>query len=427
LIISYLYILLLFSNIIENEEPEFFKTGSKMRYTADELVGSGTGLNTIREYNKNVKIYQSDMKITCDHAIWYLAQSRSELSGRVVLVQDEMTLKAPKLNYDEKNKKVQAFGGVELNELNRTIFSRTSEYSSSNYIAEFFGEVRVESDTAIIQSAYLKYNRKTKSSLIVGNSIVKGKTSNFIITADTIIDTPSETNSIAKGHPVLYQIDTTKNNEVESYKLDTLTVSSGLIVAYRKTNEEMYYFYNKVEICKVGLSAKSDTAIYDKQKQQILLLGKPTVWYDSTQLNGDTILITLDKNKLKQIYANHNAFTAIRNDTTSLERINQIIGNEIFIEFKDGKISKLQSFLNAKSLYFVENNENENRVARNGCDSIVIDFDLLGKPENITWLGSNTGEYLPENIIADKIKQYYLPKFNWIENRPKRKVFVYKK
>lgn len=426
MIFSYLYILLLFTSSIENEEPELFKSGAKMRYTAEELVGSGTGINTIREYNKNVKIYQGDMKITCDHAVWFLTQSRSELSGKVVLTQDEMILKAPKLNYDEKNKKAQAFGGVELNEQKRKIFSRTSEYSSATYIAEFFGEVKVESDTAIIQSNYLNYNRKTKKSLIVGNSIVKGKTSNFIITADTIIDTPSEYNSIAKGHPVLYQIDTSKTNS-EGMKLDTLTVSSKLIIANRKPNEEYYNFFNKVEICKVGLSAKSDTAIYNKQAQQIMLIGKPTVWYDSTQLNGDTILITLDKNKLKRIYSNHNAFTAIRNDTTSLERINQIIGDEIYIDFESGKISKIQSYKNAKSLYFIENEENENRVARNGCDSIIIDFDTAGKPENITWLGSNNGEYFPENIIAKNIKQYYLPRFNWIDNRPKRRILVYTK
>jgi hypothetical protein len=174
--------------------------------------------------------------------------------------------------------------------------------------------------------------------------------------------------------------------------------------------------------------AVADKSIFYKDDEYIMLNGKPIVWYDSTQLYGDSIVIRIPKNELKGIESFSNAIAVSRNDTISVQRLDQIMGDKIFIDIDSGKVKEITSIGEAKSLYFFRDEEGENGVDRRSTDTIKVLFNG-GEIENIIWLGMTFAEFFPETYVYGKEDSYYLPLFKWKEKRPVSRIidFPYEK
>lgn len=395
------------------------KPGEKIRYFADSLIGSRGNFGPIREYFNNVRIFQGDIKITCRYAIQYLMENRSELQGSVVFEQNGMILKSPKVSYDGNKKIAKAFNGLEIIDGRNKIISRSGNYDANTYEAQFFENVVMENDSALIYADVAHYNRKTKVTELYGNVYVKGKFSNSRITCDTMISKSIEGYSIAYGSPVLQQIDTNKAKDSIPQKLDTLIISSKVMETFRGENE-IYVFTDSVQIFKEGMKIKTGWADFNKKYNRIKLLKNPKVWMDNTLLYSDSITVMLSENKIKSIFLQNSAVSASVEDTNFSSRINQIIGDEIFIKFYASKINSMDSYNNAKSLYYLMNDTIPDGASVSACDTINVSF-TDGKPNEILWNGKVVGDVFPENKVDDNPKQYYLPKFIWYTDKPLRK------
>lgn len=395
------------------------RTGEKIRYFADSLIGSRGNFGPIREYFNNVRIFQGDIKITCRYAIQYLMENRSELQGSVVFEQNGMILKSPKVSYDGNKKIAKAYNGLEIIDGRNKINSRSGNYDANTYEAQFFENVVMENDSAWIYSDVAHYNRKTKVTELYGNVYVKGKFSNSRITCDTLISKSQEGYSIAYGSPVLQQIDTNKAKDSITQKLDTLIISSRVMETFRGENE-IYVFTDSVQIFKEGMKIKTGLADFNKKYNRIKLLKNPKVWMDNTLLYADSITVMLSENKIKSIYLQNSAVSASVEDTNFSSRINQIIGDEIFIKFYSSKINSMDSYNNAKSLYYLMNDTIPDGASVSACDTINVSF-TDGKPNEILWNGKVVGDVFPENKVEDNPNQYYLPKFIWYTDKPPKK------
>jgi hypothetical protein len=236
---------------------------------------------------------------------------------------------------------------------------------------------------------------------------------------------------------VLYQIDTIKtvylsstfnesqpfltdSGQIVKYEFDTLSIASDTMEAFRNIDSEKYIFTNNVEMNKGNSAALAQSAIYLKKEDIINLMGKPIVWYDSTQLHADSISISISDKKLKAINAFGDALAASRDDSVNIDRINQIIGDDIRIYFDSDTVRKITSFGNAKSLYFSGSTDSDEGAARNSSDSIIVDFDL-GKVYSILWLGGIQGEYFPLIMFLSEPQKIFLPRFRWSDKRPQKK------
>ena len=126
--------------------------------------------------------------------------------------------------------------------------------------------------------------------------ISKGKYSEMYLFADSIRNLTRERYTIAKSNPVLFKIDTLKKdstnyneitNKTDTIKyltFDTLSISSNIMEAIRDYKDEQYVFTGNVELNKIDIQAKSEKAIYKKDREKIFLFGSPVVWLDSTQI-----------------------------------------------------------------------------------------------------------------------------------------------
>jgi len=410
--ICFIIFLLLSTNSLYNKE-----TGSGAKYYADRIEGSSSESGPIREYYENVKLFQNNVEINCKYAKLFINKNKSSLKGNVILYQDDLTLITPAADYDGNAKVSETFDSVEIKNLTTYLIADKGYYYSEKNIADFHGNIKIENDSSIVYSDSLKYNKKSEDSFAYGNVKIQGKYSNSILYADTVNNYPSKNYSYSTGKPLLIQIDTLEENGEVLF--DTMQVSSRVMEAYREKGNERYLFNGIVEIYKNDVKAKAENAIYYKDKDYIELINSPVIWFDSTQIFGDTIRIYFKNKELELIHSIGNSFSSSKNDTTFTNRINQLLGDEIKVNFKDRKINTIETFGNSKSLYFMFNEDGGDGIARNASDDIVIQFENE-KPEDIIWLGNNQGEYFPEDILINEIKSYYLPKFRWDDSKPQK-------
>ncbi len=413
-----------------------YQTGNpkeiRLKY-ADSLVGSNTPGLAYRDFYGNVQFEHGDVNLRSNFAKQYIELNKADFVGNVIITQRTLTLKSPKIFYDGNTSIAQAFDGVTIKDKETFLKAQNGTYNTRTFIAEFKEDVFIEDDSAKIFSNFIVHNRNNGESFAYGNVLILGKFTNAILNSDTLMNYPKRSYSFATGNPILYQIDSTitkidtlyfPNDSIGIYGgdiiYDTLSITCDTMHSYRQLFNEKYVFNGNVEIVRENVSAKADNAIFYKDEDLIILRGNPVVWYDSTQLFADSIVIRLPNNEIRTIEAYNNSIAVSRNDTISLQRLDQIMGNKIIIEIDSGKVSGITSIGDAKSLYFFRDDDGENGVDRRTTDSIKVQF-IDGQIENIIWLGMTYAEFFPETYVYGKENSYYLPLFKWLYDRPKRK------
>jgi hypothetical protein len=221
------------------------------------------------------------------------------------------------------------------------------------------------------------------------------------------------------GNPILVQIDSTENAGIIKY--DTLTIESKVMEAFRNKGNERYNFKDSVSIVRSNVKARAGSSIFWKDIEVIELFESPVVWHDSTQLHADSITIVMQNNKLKKLIAKNKSIACMKdNPDYNPAYINQISGNRIDIIVENEEISEINSFDNAKSLYFIVSENGGEGANVSTADTINITFSD-SNPENMIWLGEINGDVVPDPIVFYNPTNYYLPDFKWDELLPKKR------
>ncbi len=435
---------------------------------ADSLVGTkDDAKGLMREFAGHVSMAQGIVNVNCDKTYQFISSNSAELIGNVLITQLDLKLRSPKIFYNGESGVAESYKTITIEDNQANLRADKGYYSTVTYIADFFGNVRVSDDTVTISSDTVKYHRKTRHSLALGNAkveddstiiyadtlhydrelrnsyanghvIAKGKYSPIYLFADSIRNLNKEKYTIAKSNPILFQVDTIKSDSavydsvnikidtVQVLTFDTLSISSNVMEALRDYQDEQYVFTGNVEVNKIDLQAKSEKAIYRKDKENIFLIGSPVVWIDSTQIIADTIIVTALDNKLQTINALGHAIATIKNDTINKDNINQLSGNQIIIRFANDTIRRIDSYGDAKSLLFMVSEKNSDGAARTYADSIYVDF-IDGEADIFGALGGIIGTAIPSDIIDQNPKLYYLQEFKRIDIKPKKKILIFDK
>lgn len=404
---------------------------------ADSLVGYNFPNQTYRDFYGHVSFTHGNVNVLCDHAKHYIDENKVELDGNVVITQNDLVLTSPRVDYYGNTSLARALDSVKIKDKKYTITSDYGEYNTRSKIAVFNKHVVLKSDSATVYADWVTYDKLTQYSSAKGNVVAIGKATNAILTSDSLFNDPSIHYSMATGNPILFQIDTivkkisikndtlfvrdSSKNYIEKIEFDTLSIASDTMEGYRLPDNEQYIFTGNVEINKGNISAKCNLSKYFKTYEFLELRGNPVVWYDETRLLADSIIIYMKDNSLSKIDAFFNAIAVLNTDTLYPDRINQISGKHIVIETEGDKPGQLTSMANAKSVYFFTDDKGGNGLDQKTTDTVVVKFSD-GEVSNIYWIGKTYAQQIPENIIFDKIKSYYLPEFRDRKDKPERKI-----
>lgn len=392
-------------------------------YSADKFQGTETPEGPIKEYFGNVKLIQGDVTITCDYAKLFETTNISNLSGNVKLTQKDLTMKTLRATYFGNKKFTKTDTELEIQDKKTYLKAKSGDYNSLTNIANFYENVFIEDDSVIVNSNYLQYNKKTQESYAYNNVLIKGKFNSSYLLSDTLIYKPKEKYSISYGSPILFQIDSLENEDEFIY--DTLSISSDTMQAYRYIDNEHYVFTDSVEIIRKDVKARAKLATYYRTKDIFILEDEPIIWYENSQLYGDSITIELENSKLKRIESVGNAFSISKEFETFAQFLNQLAGHTIEMIFEDGKIARIITNQNAQSLYFSQNDNGAIDAHKHDCKRIEMFFEN-DEIDKINFLENVNAEAIPYQDIKSGVKQFYLPRYKWSNNTPIGKNLQYK-
>lgn len=141
----------------------------------------------------------------------------------------------------------------------------------------------------------------------------------------------------------------------------------------------------------------------------------PIVWYDSSQLTGDSIAIRLEERKVRTIDVLGNAMAI--SSTEVEERYDQLASTNLLFNIEQDTIRSVYAMDQAASMYFIFEDVQPDGVNRSSGDTIIIIFDR-GKASRISIYGPSSGaegEIIPESQVAGSEEKYRLDGFVWYE------------
>jgi lipopolysaccharide export system protein LptA len=395
---------------------------------ADSLVGKIIDGQNVRELVGNVEFSQGRVVVNCDKAIQYFKPEQIHLFGNVIVRDDTVTIKSKRGFFYTKEKIAEGFDGVHVEEGLRKLDADYGKYFVNEKKIFFNGNVTVADTSAVLTSDRLTYFRDTKKTIAESNVHIVDLKSSFQ-TFGNYFENENNMSRMSENPRVL-QLDTTSEG-----KIDTLEIVSDNM--YSRQDSIVYFLsVGNVVIRRAEVSAECGKAIYYTDNDSIILREKPFVWYEETQLSGDSVFIKLNERKLERIFVSGNAFAISRSDSILKSRYDQMSGETITMNFRNSEIQNIFVNVTASSLYFLYEEVASNRDTTkkenkpNGLnltsgDQVIVNF-VDKKVESIKVVGGVEGKYYPENLVKGKESEYNLAGYNWKEQKPIIKLRIVK-
>jgi len=455
LVISIIFTATIFA---QNAGPEYITV------SGDSLVGKVLNGEAVREVYGNVVLTQGNITITCKKAIQFILRNNAELMGNVIVVQENLTITTERGFYNGNLKQAETKSKVRLDDKKVILTADIGDYYFNEDRAYFQDNVQLYDTTTTLTSNVLNYYKNQNRAVATGN--VKIIDSENIITADTIehyrdsritfasnrVKITNNTNNIViygdhledyaqrkytviNENPIFIQVDTSfaakqdttgfavESDTASSIVIDTLVIKAMIMESFRDTTN-IFEAKDSVEIVRGAFASKNDYTIYYKDEDKIITkkIGEtviqPKLWYENSQITGDSILIYLRESKIQLVEINKNSFLHSQHEIYQ-SRFDQLSGDKIIIDFVDGAIYKTEILGAVYSIYYLYEEDTPNGLTKSSAQSAEIRFsdNLVSE---VRLFGSTTSDYYPENMVEGKEATYLLPQFVLFANRPNK-------
>jgi hypothetical protein len=244
-----------------------------------------------------------------------------------------------------------------------------------------------------------------------GNVEVFNSADNVTIVGHRFEDFAPERFSRMTENPVLVQIERSVAGIT-----DTLVVRSRTMESYRDSVRRLVAI-DSVEIVRSDLAAIAGLAVFYTGGDSIILRRSPVVWYQTSQIFGDSINVFLENDKLRLVRVMGSAFAASLSDSLWPDRIDQLTGETIQMQFVDQELDRVEAVTRAISLYHLYEDTAANGLNKTSGDRLVMVFENR-KLSSIKIFDGVEGQYFPENLVYGHTAEYALPGFLWRNNRP---------
>lgn len=422
----------------------FAQSDGQIKITGDKLIGKRIDGQMIREVIGNVVMTQKDVVITCDTAIQYLAKNEAELIGNVVAHQDTIVISTPRAYYYGDSSIAYSESGVVLNDGTVTLTASNGFYYFDIEEAYFYTEVSLKDSALNLYSDRLRFYHKDDLASAAGNVVVADSTS--FLFADSLLnyrqtkityayndihiineqqgvnlfgeflfDDPENNYNKIEGNPLLLQIDTLDTGE-----LDTLFVNCKIMESVAGASN-LLIASDSVKILRGGFSSVNDQSLFYRSEDRIQTYKQnekkqPVMWFEDSQLSGDTIDIFLQENYLKSIQILEKSFILSKHKGYDY-RYDQISGDTLKLFFDGNSLSRTEVYGHVLSIYYMFDEEEPNGLIKSSSEVTKIGFDS-SKVVSVNMYGLSESEFHPENLIEGNEQDFTLPAFIIFNNRP---------
>lgn len=383
---------------------------------ADSLVARVVDGQSARELIGNVRFSQDRVRISCERAVQFQETGNVQLLGNVVVVDDSLTMTFPRGMYFREERRAVAYDTVHLDDRSMTLSAHFGEYLIGPRKAFFRSKVVANDKESKLIADSLTYYRDDERTIALGKVEIQSYADNLTIRGGHFESFKKQDYSRMTGFPVLVKYDTTAS----SGKIDTLIVRSRVMEAYRGEADKRLIATDSVEILRSDMASIAGVAIFHTQDDSILLRRSPVIWYERTQVSGDSINVYLRRNKLDRVFVFGSSLAISRSDSLFPQKFDQITGEEMILHFGENGMERMDVNTRAISVYHVYEDSLANGLNKTSGDRIVMLWEE-GKLSSIKVFGGVEGAYIPENLVQGREREYAVTGFVWREDRPVRR------
>ena len=417
----------------------------------DSLIGKTINGEKIREVIGNVIIKSGNATINCDKSVQHMESSKIDLFGNVYFVQDTLTLITSRAHYLSKQDSLILDTNFTIIVNSDSLTAQKGTYSGRGDLAQLFGNVHLKRDSLKLFSEKLLFYRNTNKIIATTNVKVLNSTSilnsdsliyftddnitlsfkgvslynkkeSFILFGDELVDSGKIKYTEVIGSPLLFKVDS-----LDSGEQDSLYVLSNRMTM-KNDSDRIVTANGNVRILRKNLSIVADSSIFKIDSNRFTAIktreyGEPVkLWYNKTQVTGDSVFVLLDNNTLRKVIIKKNAQLISTEDSLRF-RYNQITGNSIVMDFAGGKLKSIFVDGNVLSIYYMLDKGISNGLIKSSARSTLVEFDSNGVAK-VKLFGTPKSEYHPENLIDGNESDFLLPGFKLFQNKPKRRLFI---
>ncbi|MDH3252150.1 MAG: hypothetical protein OEM41_05115, partial [Ignavibacteria bacterium] len=290
---------------------------------ADSLIGTVIDGEQAKILSGNVRIRQEAVRLSCDRAIQFVESGEVVLTGNLVVEEESLTLRAPRGIFHREGRRTEAFDRVVLDDGSVHLTAEYGEYHLDARRAFFRRRVVVRDTSSTLTADSLLYYRDERRSVAMGNVFMHLLEDNVSITGKRMLNYADSQFTVVTGDPRLVQVDTSAQG-----RSDTLVVRSRSMESYRDPIRHLVAI-DDVRIVRAELAARAGRASFFTEADSILLRTSPVIWYEQTQVTGDSIDVYLQDRALRQVDVLGSAFALSRSDSLHPERYDQLSGNRM--------------------------------------------------------------------------------------------------
>ena len=432
--------------------------GERITVIGDSLVGKVIDGESVREVIGSVQLIQGNIIVTCNKAIQYLARNEAELIGNVIAKQDSLTLRTEKGYYYGNLRKTKSTSGIILDDTKVVLSADSGQYFFDEAKAFFQTNVKLVDSTTTLISNELTYYKDLDKSIATGNVNINDKSNEIF--ADTLTHFRNTKYSIADGevsisnlkdnltvfgnhleddgklkytlineNPVLMQVDTTVTKD-DSLRvmvtIDTLLIKSKVMESFR-SGTNIFKATDSVKILRENFASVNDLTTYYRDQEKIVTnkviesAQRPILWYENSQLTGDSITIYLKDGEIQKLNVSNNSFMLSQNKIFT-RRFDQTSADSVQLYFIENKLQHAEFAGKVQSIYFLFEEETPNGAVKSTAHRAVLTFNE-NEIDQVRLYGSPTSEYYPEIKVEGLERTFTLPKFVLKDNRPVKKDF----
>ena len=371
------------------------------------------------EFVRNARYADSTSIATADRIIYDSKTDLITLDGNAYYKSEEEEARATKITMNQSTEDTELIGNASYKGKDNNVSGEKILFNKKTESLQVQGRSALEEDNMRISAEDLSYIKETGKGLAKGNVVWKDTVQNNVILSELInynnTSEYAEAIRVDDVRPVLKQL----------LDKDTLYVCADTLLSYADNvvvgdsipvNDTIRYFRasKDVRIYNEDISAIADSVRYNDQDSTFVLMGNPVMWSDTSQFSGDTIFLHLVESKVKDIRIINQGMII-----TSLadKYYNQISGKNIHAFMDSSYIEKMNVAGNARSLYFIQDEE-EDLVGANRTDCSKMTFFF--EQDSLTdILFFTKPESLLTPIADTKESDLYLEGFSWmIDQKP---------
>lgn len=317
-------------------------------------------------------------------------------------------LETDTLTYHLQTKKVFFHAFTRVQSPDGLLLANEGEYDTEQRISDFRRQASIETPEYHLTGEHLYYDQKQKYGRAQGRVRMTNKADTITVYGDVGIYEGKNRRADVLGNALMER----------PFSGDTLFLQADTMVMRTDTVAQSrdIFAFPKVRLQSRSFQGRCDSLQYSMSDSVIRFFGKPVLWSAQNQITADSIWLTIQNQRPKQMFMRQNAFIISQD---SLKYFDQIKGRNMVVQFRPSAyMQDVHVEGNGQSIYFaLEGDTALVGMNKIDCSNMVMVFGDSNKLARIHFLVKPEGKIVPPHEIEQP--ETRLKGFQWrIDEKP---------